>query len=219
MAGCGGAVKNLAMGCAPRVGKQDQHCVRFRVDAKKCVGCGSCFKVCPQKAVAMDGKTAHIDTEKCIGCGECVTVCRDKAIGLDFRTDLGEFMARMVEYAYGAVKNKRNRVGFFNILANITPDCDCVPWSDAPLVPDIGIRPPPTPWPWSGLLRPGQRPGRLPRHQAHLLYPPRRGQVRRVLAGNQGEITFVHGEPWAWAAGTTNSCRSHSGPRRPGRPC
>jgi uncharacterized Fe-S center protein len=30
LAGFGGAVKNLAMGCAPRVGKQDQHCVRFR---------------------------------------------------------------------------------------------------------------------------------------------------------------------------------------------
>ncbi len=22
---------------------------------------------------------------------------------------------------------------------NITPDCDCVPWSDAPIVPDIGF--------------------------------------------------------------------------------
>jgi hypothetical protein len=30
-------------------------------------------------------------------------------------------------------------VGFFNFLLNITPDCDCVPWSDAPIVPDIGI--------------------------------------------------------------------------------
>ncbi len=139
MAGFGGAVKNLAMGCAPRLGKQDQHCVRFRVDEKKCVGCGSCFKVCPQKAITMAEKTAHIDTERCIGCGECMTVCRDKAVGLDFRTDLTEFMERLVEYAYGAIKNKRNRVGFFNILANVTPDCDCVPWSDAPLVPDIGI--------------------------------------------------------------------------------
>ncbi len=139
MAGFGGAVKNLAMGCAPRVGKQEQHCVRFRVDEKKCVGCAACFKVCPQKAVAMAEKKAHIDPEKCIGCGECLTVCQDKAVGLDFRTDLSEFMERMVEYAYGAIKNKRNRVGFINILTNVTPDCDCVPWSDAPLVPDIGF--------------------------------------------------------------------------------
>jgi len=46
---------------------------------------------------------------------------------------------RMVEYAYGAVLGKSGRVGFFNFLIDITPDCDCVPWSDAPVVPDIGI--------------------------------------------------------------------------------
>jgi uncharacterized Fe-S center protein len=26
-----------------------------------------------------------------------------------------------------------------NFLMNITPDCDCLPWSDSPIVPDIGI--------------------------------------------------------------------------------
>jgi hypothetical protein len=26
-----------------------------------------------------------------------------------------------------------------NFLTHITPDCDCVPWSDAQIVPDIGI--------------------------------------------------------------------------------
>jgi uncharacterized Fe-S center protein len=26
-----------------------------------------------------------------------------------------------------------------NFLIQITPECDCVPWSDAPIVPDIGI--------------------------------------------------------------------------------
>ena len=45
----------------------------------------------------------------------------------------------MAEYALGAVAGKKGRAGFFNFLMNITPDCDCVPWSDAPLVPDIGI--------------------------------------------------------------------------------
>ena len=34
----------------------------------------------------------------------------------------------------------KNRVmGYINFLTHITPDCDCVPWSDAPIVPDIGI--------------------------------------------------------------------------------
>ena len=30
-------------------------------------------------------------------------------------------------------------MGYINFLIDITPDCDCVPWSDAALVPDIGI--------------------------------------------------------------------------------
>ncbi|MBM4242182.1 MAG: 4Fe-4S ferredoxin, partial [Euryarchaeota archaeon] len=46
---------------------------------------------------------------------------------------------RMTEYAYGAVKGREDRVGYINFLVDITPDCDCVNWSDAPIVPDIGI--------------------------------------------------------------------------------
>jgi len=45
----------------------------------------------------------------------------------------------MVEYAYGAVKGKEENVGYMNFLIRITPDCDCFPFSDAPMVPDIGI--------------------------------------------------------------------------------
>ena len=53
--------------------------------------------------------------------------------------EMETFMERMVEYAYGAVKNKKGKVGYMNFLMNITPDCDCLPWSDRPIVPDIGI--------------------------------------------------------------------------------
>jgi uncharacterized Fe-S center protein len=48
-------------------------------------------------------------------------------------------MEKMAEYALGAVQGKREKTGYFNFLTAITPDCDCVPWSDAPIVPDIGI--------------------------------------------------------------------------------
>lgn len=44
-----------------------------------------------------------------------------------------------MEYAYGAVEGKADRVGYMNFLIRITPDCDCFPFSDAPIVPDIGI--------------------------------------------------------------------------------
>ena len=28
---------------------------------------------------------------------------------------------------------------YINFVMNVTPDCDCVAWSDMPLVPDLGI--------------------------------------------------------------------------------
>ena len=48
-------------------------------------------------------------------------------------------MERMAEYAYGTVKGRSRRVCYINFVLNVTPDCDCVAWSDMPLVPDVGI--------------------------------------------------------------------------------
>jgi uncharacterized Fe-S center protein len=48
-------------------------------------------------------------------------------------------MERMTEYAHGVAKALDGRVGYMNFLTNITPDCDCCPWSDAPIVPDISF--------------------------------------------------------------------------------
>jgi len=66
-------------------------------------------------------------------------VCPSHAIDIDWETEIPDFMERMVEYAYGAVNSKRGKVGYFNFLIRITPDCDCFPFSDAPIVPDIGV--------------------------------------------------------------------------------
>ncbi len=139
MAGFGGAVKNLAMGCTNPHGKKEQHSTRPIADHLKCIGCGACVRVCPEDAIVLiDGK-AVIDGAKCIGCGECMTVCPTKAIVLNWSEELLEFTEKMVEYAYAAVKNKPGKVIYFNFLLSITPDCDCVPWSDTSIVPDIGI--------------------------------------------------------------------------------
>jgi uncharacterized Fe-S center protein len=139
LAGFGGAVKNLAMGCAPRAGKRDQHCIRFKVEPKKCVGCGECQRVCPVGAARMVEQVSVIDAAVCVGCGECLAVCPKKAMTMDWRTEIVPFMERLVEYARGAVTGKEHRVGFLNFLVSVTPDCDCAAWSDAPIVPDIGF--------------------------------------------------------------------------------
>ena len=86
----------------------------------------------------VDG-TAYINAEKCIGCGECVSMCTYNVIRPKWGTEMDAFIERMTEYAYGAWKTKEGKIGFINFVMNVTPLCDCVPWSDAPIVPDIGI--------------------------------------------------------------------------------
>ncbi len=139
MAGFGGAIKNLAMGCAPAAGKRDQHSTRPFVKPKKCVACGRCFEVCPVDALSyVDGK-AKIHKDICIGCGDCLANCAFEAIALDWTTELTDFTEKMVEYAYGAVASKKDKVLYINFLTRISPDCDCCGWSDSPIVSDIGI--------------------------------------------------------------------------------
>lgn len=139
LAGFGGAIKNLAMGCAPPAGKKEQHTAHALIHEDLCDGCERCVEVCPEGAVTQEGGATKIDCNRCVGCGECMTVCPAGAIEFDWSVDIPCFVERMVEYALGAVKGKKGKVGYYNVLLNITPDCDCVPWSDAPLVPDIGI--------------------------------------------------------------------------------
>lgn len=143
MAGFGGAIKNLAMGCSGPLGKRAQHNDKVAVRAEKCIACAQCVKICPEKAASIQ-KTAHgpkafIDSKKCIGCFECVTVCEPKAAAPDANSSLVQFVERMTEYAYGAVQGKEGRVCYLNFVLNVTPDCDCAAWSDAPIVPDLGI--------------------------------------------------------------------------------
>jgi uncharacterized Fe-S center protein len=137
--GFGGAIKNLGMGCAPREGKRAQHNARPFTIPENCTGCGACMKVCPEKAIAVREKKSSIHTDLCIGCFECMHACPEHAIDINWETEGPQFMERLAEYAYGAVAGKENRVGFMNFLIRITPDCDCAPYSDAPIVPDIGI--------------------------------------------------------------------------------
>ncbi|HBD92775.1 MAG: 4Fe-4S ferredoxin [Spirochaetes bacterium GWF1_31_7] len=139
MAGFGGSIKNLAMGCAPAAGKRDQHSVRPFIITEKCVGCGKCQTICPENAITLNNKKALIDQHICIGCGECMTVCQVKAIGMNWDVELDEFIEKMTEYAYASVKNKKDKVLYINFVMNVVPDCDCAGWSDYPIVPDIGI--------------------------------------------------------------------------------
>lgn len=46
-----------------------------QLDADLCVGCTTCIKFCPTKAIRVRNRKAHIFEDRCIDCGECIRRC------------------------------------------------------------------------------------------------------------------------------------------------
>jgi len=140
LAGYGGAIKNIGMGCASRRGKMDQHAnVAPKIKKKKCIGCGECVLHCAQKAISLKEKKAEINPEKCIGCGECIIICANEAVQIQWDQSVPVFLEKMVEYASGVLKTKKDKSLFINFINNVSPACDCLPYNDAAIVRDIGV--------------------------------------------------------------------------------
>lgn len=140
LAGFGGTIKNLGMGCASRRGKLAQHStVAPKVKRKKCVGCGDCVDHCSQKALSLKDEKAYLDSKKCIGCGECIIICPNGAIEIQWNQAIPVFLENLVEYTMGVLQNKKKKTLFVNFITNVSPACDCYGHNDAPIVRDIGI--------------------------------------------------------------------------------
>lgn len=138
LAGFGGAIKQLAMGCASRGGKLDQHANSIpKVSYLKCKSCNACVNNCPEAAIILSSK-AKIIKDKCIGCASCMAICPHNAISTNWLGSLSSsFNERLAEYAYAAQKNKNNI--YITFAFNITRGCDCEGHSMKPFVDDLGI--------------------------------------------------------------------------------
>jgi len=53
-----------------------------RIDYEKCVKCGTCYAVCPFKAIKFKEGKPLVDPISCRGCGSCVASCPTEAISL-----------------------------------------------------------------------------------------------------------------------------------------
>lgn len=54
--------------------------VATRIDSEKCIGCGLCIAVCPDRTICLSGYVAVVCGTKCISCGHCQAVCPVGAI-------------------------------------------------------------------------------------------------------------------------------------------
>ncbi len=140
LAGFGGAIKNLAMGCASREGKLEQHStVAPSISAKHCTTCGACLKACAHDAIDLSTGKAVLDENLCVGCGRCITVCEPQAIRIQWNEESTLVMKKMAEYALGAIVGKGKQLLFVNFITQVSPACDCYGHTDAPIVADLGI--------------------------------------------------------------------------------
>ncbi len=83
LAGFGGAIKNLGMGCTSQAGKLRQHrTVDLEIDESKCIGCGKCKEACPKQLPDIIEGKAHNTSKECMRCPMCIGECPMEAIRL-----------------------------------------------------------------------------------------------------------------------------------------
>ena len=137
-AGFGGALKNLGMGSGSRAGKMEMHYDgKPVVDRDRCRGCRKCATICANDGIHYESSKAVIDYDNCVGCGRCIAICSFDAIKPHNSSSAASLNRRIAEYAYAVVKDKPNF--HISIAADISPNCDCHPENDAPIVPNIGM--------------------------------------------------------------------------------
>jgi len=140
LGGFGGSIKNLAMGCASIKGKFLQHSEYLpKVKEGLCNLCGVCIENCGYNAIKKGENSIYFIAENCVGGGECVSVCKYGAISPKYPNEGKKLQEKMVEYTMGIKKQKKEKIIYINFLIDISPGCDCCSFSNAPIVPDLGV--------------------------------------------------------------------------------
>lgn len=138
--GFGGTLKNIGMGLGSRAGKLAMHkAFDLKINKEKCTACRICIDNCPANAITIESNKAEINKKTCIGCARCIAVCPKGAVQIPWgASSAEELQEKIVESCYGVLKNIKG-IAFFNVLKDITANCDCMGTSMKPVIADIGI--------------------------------------------------------------------------------
>jgi uncharacterized Fe-S center protein len=77
--------------------------------------------------------------QDCVNCPELKTCRKNQTIEACWVGPSALVQEKMVEYAFGALKNKKGKAGFMNFICDVSPNCDCFSHNDPPVVSDLGL--------------------------------------------------------------------------------
>ncbi len=136
--GFGGTLKNIGMGCGSRGGKMQQHnSGKPHVVEENCRCCRRCARECGSDAISYDTGKAYIDHDLCKGCGRCIGACSFDAIENDTENANAILGEKIAEYSQAVCDGRP--CFHISLITDVSPNCDCHPENDAPILPDIGM--------------------------------------------------------------------------------
>ena len=135
--GIGGAMKNIGVGCVTKTTKFDIHLPSPpEIELNKCTKCNKCIEICPFDAII----DYRVDASRCMKCLGCYEVCEYQAVKIGPWFDGDDIAERIAESTKGVMDVVGlDNFAFINFAMDITPHCDCHPYSSVQQVPDIGI--------------------------------------------------------------------------------
>jgi uncharacterized Fe-S center protein len=139
LAGYGGAIKNLGLGCVSKKTKLAQHrVVDIEVNEELCKGCGACVEACWFGLPSIENyKATMSDHPECMRCLNCASACPEGAVKLVGRQKLGEAIAIAARAVLTTFRE--DKVAYINFAHDISTFCDCVPFQGELIGPDLGI--------------------------------------------------------------------------------